>query len=524
MLVDVRKASSGWIAVATLLLVPAALHAKPPEVLDSGLKPTDVEKRPYLDYVRECVDLLMARGTDRYGKTKRPILTSIVDVRNRDCPVNPLPLDEKWRVTRRGRRAPDGANLYIDQPTASAMAALGEITGEKKYEAFLRTWLAHYTTELVDDKGLFWWGFHRRYDAHKDVMTGHSGNHHEIHIQQAIWPLLWQANPKGVTREIEAVWKWHVIDKETGEINRHADGRRGCDFAMTGGEILRSFAFLHTKTRDQVWLDRARLLANYYWDRREKSTNLVPNRPNAGRDRFDGSHFDTSVAGLLCSRLLDAAVMTGETLFRDQAIAYLKAYATHGYDPEARQFWGSLNLDGTPVKGPRLPSGYAAYEPRGHIDMWEPYIAGYECPIYAAQAYAAAYAATKDAVMLATAKKWSDCIRAAWPPRQCETNTWYDEYAREWAPHGTYAGLYGRIISFHLHLADLTEDKACVEFAREVAREAVSKLYYKGLFRGHPAKPYYESADGVGYLLFALLQLDEVVKTGKATRLGYGNW
>jgi hypothetical protein len=36
----------------------------------------------------------------------------------------------------------------------------------------------------------------------------------------------------------------------------------------------------------------------------------------------------------------------------------------------------------------------------------------------------------------------------------------------------------------------------------------VARLYHNGLFRGHPAKPYYEATDGVGQLLYALLQLD----------------
>ena len=40
----------------------------------------------------------------------------------------------------------------------------------------------------------------------------------------------------------------------------------------------------------------------------------------------------------------------------------------------------------------------------------------------------------------------------------------------------------------------------------------MSKLYYNGLFRGHPAKPYYEATDGVGFLLYALLELDQAVK------------
>ncbi len=82
-------------------------------------------------------------------------------------------------------------------------------------------------------------------DAYRDEMTGHMGNPHEIHIQRAIWPELWKVNPTAVTREIEAIWQWHVVDKTSGECNRHGDGQRGCDFAMSGGEILRSFAFLY---------------------------------------------------------------------------------------------------------------------------------------------------------------------------------------------------------------------------------------------------------------------------------------
>ena len=53
----------------------------------------------------------------------------------------------------------------------------------------------------------------------------------------------------------------------------------------------------------------------------------------------------------------------------------------------------------------------------------------------------------------------------------------------------------------------LTRDKSYGHVARQVAAEAVSRLYYKGLFRGHPAKPYYESIDDVGDLLMGLLEL-----------------
>ena len=114
-----------------------------------------------------------------------------------------------------------------------------------------------------------------------------------------------------------------------------------------------------------------------------------------------------------------------------------------------------------------------------------------------------------------TARRWADCIRKVFPPTQCDQAAWYGPYAKDWAPHGTYAGLYGRTISFFLQLHDVTGETEYLDFARQVARESLSKLYYRGLIRGHACKPYYEAIDGVGYLLVALLELDAAV--GKTT-------
>ncbi|MFH1265698.1 MAG: hypothetical protein ABIK89_08210 [Planctomycetota bacterium] len=515
-----------YVAAVPLVFSLACLGADTasPEILPSGLAPEEVENRRYLDYARECIELLIRHGTDRYGAIHSPLLMNILDVRTRTCPEDPLALDEAFRVTRRGRRGPAGGNLYMDQPTLRAMFALSRAAGDSRHASFARDCLNYNMERLVDEKGFFWWGWHRHYDAYRDLMTGHSGNPHEIHVQEIIWPELWSVNPEAVTRQIEAIWEWHIIDKITGECNRHGDGQRGCDFAMSGGEMLYAFTFLHSKTGDRKWLDRAILVANYYWNSRHPETNLIPNRPNAGRDRFDGSHFDTSITGFLCRSLLRAFELSGEPLFRDQAVAYLKAYDHYGYDTEAKQFWGSLKLDGTPVPGPRVASGYAQYEPRGHIDMWEPYVAGYENPIYTAQVYAFAYQQTKDKEFLEAARRWAGCIRRVFPPRSCADNTWYGPYAKDWAPHGTYAGLYGRTISFLLHLHRLTGEDEYRQFAREVAQEAVSKLYYQGLFRGHPAKPYYESVDGVGYLLYALVQLDQSLEGSGDRNVSMLNW
>ena len=110
------------------------------------------------------------------------------------------------------------------------------------------------------------------------------------------------------------------------------------------------------------------------------------------------------------------------------------------------------------------------------------------------------------------------------PPRRCLSKTWYGGYARKYAPHGTHAGNYGRAISFFLHMARLTGNASHRQFAKVIARQAVSKLYYWGLFRGHPAKPYYESADDVGFLLRALVQLHQTSTAKDLSKIVYKNW
>ena len=79
------------------------------------------------------------------------------------------------------------------------------------------------------------------------------------------------------------------------------------------------------------------------------------------------------------------------------------------------------------------------------------------------------------------------------------------------------------MISFYVHLYRATNNAKYLELARQIAQDAVDKLYVEkelpddggafktyGLFRGHAAKPYYETVDGVGTLLFALLELDDL--------------
>jgi hypothetical protein len=117
---------------------------------------------------------------------------------------------------------------------------------------------------------------------------------------------------------------------------------------------------------------------------------------------------------------------------------------------------------------------------------------------------------------LTTAERFAAWIKKTPPGTPEAANTWYDDYSHGPGRKGTYAGKYGRTISFFLHLYVVTGERRYLDDARKFADTAIEKLYYKGLFRGHPAKPYYEAMDGVGYLLYALLELDQVMKAPKA--------
>ena len=79
----------------------------------------------------------------------------------------------------------------------------------------------------------------------------------------------------------------------------------------------------------------------------------------------------------------------------------------------------------------------------------------------------------------------------------------YHDYADTWAPHGSYAGHYGRAVTFLIGMHKATGTESWFNAAQDLADEAIETLYKNGLFLGHPCKDYYDAVDGVGYLLNA---------------------
>jgi hypothetical protein len=226
-----------------------------------GAKPVDKTARqprnkPYEHYVKECLDCIMEHGTDRYGTVHAPIVVSILDVESKTSPEYPEKLDEYYRVTRRGRRNPAGSNLLTDQSLFKTMYLVSNLTGSPAYADFAQRYAGYVMSHLVDDKGFFWWGWHRHYDVYRDIRDGHNGDPHEIQSNNCIaWDRMWHVNQRAVQKEIEAIWQWHVIDKNSGEINRHGDGKRGCDFSMSNGAYIEAFClYMGKRVTKSGWI------------------------------------------------------------------------------------------------------------------------------------------------------------------------------------------------------------------------------------------------------------------------------
>jgi len=209
--------------------------------------------------------------------------------------------------------------------------------------------------------------------------------------------------------------------------------------------------------------------------------------------------------------LLQSFEVSGDPWFKDCALAYLKAYLKYGWDDEAGQWRAMLALDGTPVMSQEKDDGYDVWKPTGYIDIWRTVMFSYEFPLLAAQSSIYAWEVTGDADALQSARNWGRNIRGALPVK--DGRRWANELEAAMpgsqALGGTYAENYGRAISFFVRLHRATQDDGDLELAQALAAEAIDKLVVNGWVKGHPAKPYYESTDGVGFLLYALLELAE---------------
>jgi len=473
------------------------------------------------NYVAQSLDTLIEHGTDRYGPVKTPMLMAILDVRTLTSPEKPVLYDDFYRTEGRpthGRRSPGGSNLWLDQPLLKTLYEHSKVTGDAKYARAADDYIRATFEHAFLPEGLLGWGSHTYYQAYEDRLAG--DGQHEILIIQPTWTNMYRVDPEAVRKEIENIWDQHLVDKETGAHNRHHKfGSLKADFCYSGGSFALAFAFMHQATGEQQYLDRAKLIADWHYQHRNEDTGLVRDAPLLG-DGYGAQYCQTAVAGVFASQMLRCHELTGDRRFLEVGVGCIKPYAKYAWDEDARSYWSLLTLEGepTPQQPPRSdkhPEDY--WLPTGHVEVWRTVMYTWEFPLIAAQASIYAYELSegpdgaKDEELLTIAKRWGEVIERNSPPYL--GRRWKQELEQAFPAisesGGTYAENYGRAISFFVHLYRAAADPKHLQMAERLAQESVDKLFENGLFKGHPSKPTYQSNDGVGLLLYALLELDD---------------
>lgn len=482
--------------------------------------------KPWRHYVKQSLDTLIEHGRDDYGPKKTPLFMAVLDTTTLRSPENPDRLDAIVRLEGRiHRRGEQGSNLWYDQALINAMRQMSDLTNDKTYDTEADKYITHYLENCNKAKdnrhpyhtGMPAWGTHIYWSCYEERPAGdqNGSGPHEILVFRANWKNMFDLEPKELRRIADGVWEHHIVDKATGLHNRHDDGNKGCDFAFSGQSFLHLFATMYKETGESHFLDKAKTVTNWHWNNRNKATNLPADCPGL-LSRYDGNHTFTTVCGPHAIGLLEAYRITGDEYFRDIANTYIKAYDKYGWNPKEKTYWAMLTLDGRPVPQEPRGSGYDEFKPTGPVNVWRTTFYSYEFTIPAGQAAMLAYelsgdsAATRDKELLAIAKRWASVIENDMPAK---TGRRFKDKLEASMPlakdlGGAYAEDYGRTISLFVHLYRATDDKKYLDLAHELAEDAVRKLFHNGLFKGHAAKPYYETTNGVGILLYALLELD----------------
>jgi hypothetical protein len=426
---------------------------------------------------------LTTRGLDVYGPKKTAHWLANIDTRTGAPPA----FEHIPKRVYRKIGAPRGSSLYWDLPSVKAALRLSRITGKPCYADAARDYVRAFLDRGVDENGLFLWGNHRYYDVFEDRTVHFSGGYHELRPHTPAWDLLWEAAPNTVERAIRVMAARHLHSPAIGGFNRHDNGKREHAFLEAGAVMVESLAWLHHKTGDPALLDQALKMARYSFNHRGKTTGLLINNPDTNRWDF---RVCTTEVGLWANACIRSAQLTGNRAFMAMARDAVAAYLKYGYDTDTRQYVGQLRVtDGSPV----IPKE-RGYWPRAHADAWNPdQWPTHDYPLSLAQACLTLYQETKASMFLEGVRRWADIVSRSTPSDRT----------------GAYAGQYGHCIRFMHRAGRQLREERYLAVARALADEAVERLQENGWFMGYADSHLYEAVDGVGYLLQALMDLEQ---------------
>lgn len=416
---------------------------------------------------------------------------SVIDLRTGRPPVE----DHVPRRVYRLIGAPRGSTLYWDQPMIVAAYRLSEMNREPLFSQAADHYVDAFLERCVADNGMFQWGNHAYYDVvDRKVVTFQNG-YHELRPITPAWDVFWHRAPETTADYIRKMAERHLYDPISGGFNRHDTGTKGHAFLEAGGILCETLAWLYAKTGERDLLETALRVSRYSYGFRHPKTGLVPNEPDMGR--WD-SKVCTSEIGLWAQCLLRSWRLASCDEFLDMVSNALKPYLKFAFDEESEKFFGQIDVeDGKSVAPQKI-----GYWPRLHSDPWNTdQWPTHDYPMTVAEASLDLHESLGENLFLDGVRRW-----AAIAVEECPAKK------GSWA----YAESYGRCVRFLIRAGLRLKENVYLEHARELAEEAIDQLWEDGMFQGYPDSHVYESVDGVGFLLLALIfaETREEIETG----------
>ena len=448
----------------------------------------------YIPLIRNHFNRILSSGIDVYGPRHTHMWLASIDALNEGLPENPYPA--KPRVYRE-ISAPNGSNLYWDQPLLAAAYCLSRQTKDQRYADAAKCYVEDFLRYCVSPQnGLFLWGNHFYYDVCTDEVVCFSGPAHETRPLPCAWDIFWKVDPDKTERAIRRMAQQHIKDPETGLFDRHGSvtsttspNREECEnahpFLEAGGVLVESLCWLADKTSDSRLYDVALQCARYSFSHRSAITGLVRNQPNFRRWDYEVS---TTEIGLWAGCLLQAAMNDDFLTMADESV---RAWLRYGYDQNHHKFLGSVNVaDGSPASRPETQ-----YAPGTFADLWEPLFPTHNYPMPMAEACLLLWERTQNPLYEEAVHRWADYITQNLPANNGA---------------GAYADQYGRAIHFLCAAAKTLAQNSWLDLAKQIATEAIEHLYCAdaGMFRSHPKEDRCDAVDGLGILFLALFYLE----------------
>lgn len=311
--------------------------------------------------VRSHADAMLESGRGTVDGEVTPLFGGVIDVGLRQVITFLTPPPPCIRITDFNWC---GNNLTHDLPLLEVLNTLGDVSGEKHYNAAVEDVFKYYGAHCPHPvTGLFPWGEHAQWSfGDKSILPCSFSNglsnyrdQNLVHDHLAFapgwfWQGLWNHHPDVVTKFAHGL-DGHIVNAETFEHNRHGQLSQGWwhdkhnpgtgqgkDFARHAGFFIFDTLFAYARSGDESLLEWARRKTKYHMDRRLPN-GIIHGCVRSKEEQEEGQH-DSFVLSIA-----DAADVLGDTPEGHE----FRAYAEELFDARRKM------LQSEPIPLPEEP-------------------------------------------------------------------------------------------------------------------------------------------------------------------------